>query len=542
MPHNFTRREVLASLLGLPVAMAACSSGEKPHLPDGQIVGASDGVGHLVRDGFSVTPTADQWERKKIVIVGGGVAGLTAAWRLAKEGFDDFVLIELEREPGGTARSGSSPLASYPWGAHYLPVPMKENVPLISLLDEMGLLEGRSNDGEPIVAEQFLCHAPEERTFYKGSWYEGLYLHWGQEREDTDQLKRFTDEVNRWVAWRDGKGRRAFAFPVINSSDDPQSTELDKISMAEWLDQRGFISERLRWLIDYGCRDDYGLRLDQTSAGAALFYSASRVKTPGEESQQFITWPEGNGRLAGHLYKSAQKNIRLGLAALEINPTDPNGRRGVDVIAIDSETKKAVGFHADQVILAAPHFLAKYLIRPYRESAPAHISEFEYGAWMVANVFLSERPKSRGFPLSWDNVIYESPSLGYVVATHQRGLDHGPTIFTYYYPLCDASPRESRSKLLQAGWSDWADVVLTDLARAHPGIRSLVDRIDIMRWGHAMILPRPGFIWSAARREAVKPYRGIHFAHSDLSGMALFEEAFYQGMRAAGEVAEEVKK
>ena len=42
-----------------------------------------------------------------------------------------------------------------------------------------------------------------------------------------------------------------------------------------------------------------------------------------------------------------------------------------------------------------------------------------------------------------------------------------------------------------------------------------------------------------ARREAARPWRGIHFAHSDLSGLALFEEAFYHGTRAADEVLRE---
>ena len=35
----------------------------------------------------------------------------------------------------------------------------------------------------------------------------------------------------------------------------------------------------------------------------------------------------------------------------------------------------------------------------------------------------------------------------------------------------------------------------------------------------------------------MKPYRNIHFAHTDLSGIAFFEEAFYHGLRAAKEVA-----
>ena len=535
--HSFTRREVLAAFLGVPAALAACCSHTAPPpLPEGEIVGASDVIGHRLRDGLHVTPSQDQWQHAGVVIVGGGIAGLSAAWQFLKAGFEDFVLIELERAPGGTARSGTSPLIAYPWGAHYLPAPMKENFALLSLLDEMGVLEGRDGDGEPVVAEQFLCRDPEERVFYRGRWYEGLYLHAGASVEDIAQFDAFNAEVSRLVGWRDGGGRRAFAIPVATGTDDAEITALDKMTMAEWLERRGWRSERLRWLIDYGCRDDYGLTIDQTSAWAGLFYFCSRVTRPGAEARPLMTWPEGNGRLVSHLYEKVKSKVRLGLAAAEIIPTDPNGRTGVDVIAVDHEGANVVGFHADQVIFAAPHFLSSYVVRPYRENPPAHVAEFQYGAWMVANLFLKDRPKDRGFPLAWDNVLYESPALGYVVATHQRGLDRGPTVFTYYYPLCDSDPREARSKLLAAGRDEWADIALTDLSRAHPEIRSLAERIDVMRWGHAMIRPRPGFVWSEARKIASKPYRGIHFAHTDLSGVPLFEEAFYHGTRAANEI------
>ena len=534
--NSFTRREVLAAFLGVPAALAACRSRNAPPLPAGEIVGASDGIGHMLRDGLSITPPDDKWERTRVVIVGGGVAGLTAAWQLMKAGFEDFVLIELERAPGGTARSGSSPLVSYPWGAHYLPAPMKENRALISLLDEMGVMEGENDEGEPVVAEQFLCRAPEERVFFRGRWYEGLYLHAGESGDDKARIEAFNVEVRRWIGWRDGKGRRAFAIPVATGSDDAEVTALDKISMAEWLDRRGLTSPRLRWFVEYGCRDDYGSTLEQTSAWAGLFYFASRVAKPGEESSPLITWPEGNGRLVSHLYSKVKSKVRLGLAVSDIIPTDPDGRKGVDCIAVDHEGRNAVGFHADRLIFAAPQFMTRYLIRPYRDYPPPHIAEFEYGAWMVANLFLKERPLGLGFPLAWDNVLYESPSLGYVVATHQRGLDWGPTIFTYYYPLTDANPREARAKLLEADWQDWADITLTDMTRAHSEIRTLVERLDVMRWGHAMIRPRPGFVWSGARAAAARPYRGIHFAHSDLSGVALFEEAFYHGIRAVEEV------
>jgi hypothetical protein len=537
--NNFTRREVLAAFLGIPAALAACRSNVAPQFPEGEIVGTSDVIGHKLRDGLRVEPAEERWERVGVLIVGGGIAGLTAAWRLLKAGFEDFVLLELEPAPGGTSRSGShsSAVVPYPWGAHYLPAPLKENLSLIQLLDEMGVIEGFNKVGEPIIAEQFLCRDPEERVFYKGRWYEGLYLHAGASPEDLAQLEKFNAEVATWVEWRDARRRRAFTIPVAAGSDDAEVTALDKLTMGEWLNERGLNSKRLRWLVDYACRDDYGLTIDQTSAWAGLFYFASRIHSRGAEAQPLITWPEGNGRLVSHLYNKAQTKVRLGLAVSDIVPTDADGKRGVDVIAVDHSEGNAVGFHAERVIFAAPQFLTRYLIRPYREGAlPRHVAEFQYGAWMVGNLFLKDRPQSLGFPLAWDNVLYESPALGYVVATHQRGLDRGPTVFTYYYPLCEDDPRSARSKLLSTDWRGWADIALTDLSRAHPEIRSLTTRLDVMRWGHAMVRPRPNFIWGGARQAASEIYRNIHFAHTDLSGLALFEEAFHQGLRAAEEI------
>jgi hypothetical protein len=51
-----------------------------------------------------------------------------------------------------------------------------------------------------------------------------------------------------------------------------------------------------------------------------------------------------------------------------------------------------------------------------------------------------------------------------------------------------------------------------------------------------MIRPRVGFQWGGARAKAQEPFGPVHFAHTDLSGVALFEEAFDHGLRAAEEV------
>ncbi len=528
---DLTRRDLLTAFLGAPFVFAACRTGETRAFPDGEIVGQSAMLGHVLRESRSFEVPADKWESKKIAIIGGGIAGLTAAWKLKKENFNDFVLLELEKEVGGTSRSGTGLPVGYPWGAHYLPVPFKENVELITLLDEMSLLEGRDAQGDVVVKEQYLCREPEERVFYKGRWYEGLYLSVGANDEDKRQFANFQKQIDQWVNWRDAHGKRAFGVPVANCSTDSEVTSLDKITFADWLQKNEFTSERLIWYCDYACRDDYGLKLEQTSAWAGLFYFCSRVRKSGVESQAFITASEGNGQFVNHFLDNVRYHVRRSQMVVSIEPTD----KGVDVICLDNSEIR--GIHCEKVIFASPMFTAPYIIDGFRRDAPFAADQFQHNAWFVANLFLKDRPKprfARDFPLSWDNVLFESPSLGYVTATHQKGIDYGPTILTYYYPMC--AEENGRTKLFNYEWRDLADVCLTDLARAHTDIYELTERIDIMRWGHAMISPRPNFIWSGVREKAMKSYRNIHFAHTDLSGIALFEEAFYHGLRATSEV------
>lgn len=545
-----SRRELLAAFLGLPIIGAGCGN-QMTRLPEqGSIVGGSVGAAHRIREGYRPRPADDDWREVDVVIVGGGVAGLSAGRRLLQLGISNFELLELEPELGGTSRGGTSDLVSFPWGAHYLPVPMPTNAPLIDLLEEMQLLEGRTVTGEPIVAEQFLCRAPQERLFLNGRWHEGLVPEHGASADDLAQFSAFEKEVDRWVGWRDSKGKRAFTLPVSECSRDAEVLALDQLTMSEWLAERGLKSARLRWFVDYACRDDYGLAVDQTSAWAGLFYFAARVAQPGQDSQPFITWPEGNARLVAHLGELVGARAQTGWVVTEVTPQSESeiatstDRVSVTAFREQSNSIEVRGWKARCVILATHPFLAPHLVTGYREHGPVGWHELRFGSWMVANLHLSDRPKTAAdqFPLSWDNVFYDSPSLGYVAATHQRGLDYGPTVLTYYYPLCDENPKTARERLLSLNWSECAEIALSDIERAHPEIRSLTNRLDVMRWGHAMIRPIPGLQSSASRLALQSPWRGVHFAHSSLSGIPLFEEAFSHGNRAAEEVAKSLRK
>ena len=195
------RRELLTSFLGLPLALASGCSLTTPKLPPkGRIVGGSASVGHRIRDGVTLEVPEEAPTEVDVLIVGGGVAGLSAARKLKQSGIDRFVLLELEEKPGGTSVSGESDLVAYPWGAHYLPVPLAHNAPLIELLDEMGIVESLAEDGSPVIAEQHLCRAPQERVFHDGVWHEDLYLRSGASDADLAELDSFKKKVREFVA------------------------------------------------------------------------------------------------------------------------------------------------------------------------------------------------------------------------------------------------------------------------------------------------------------------------------------------------------
>lgn len=532
-----SRRELIATFLGSAVATAACKRLESVAPVPGKIVDHAFELGHQLRKG-TLPVSSEPARRVEVAIVGGGAAGLSAAWRLKAAGVSDFVVLELEEALGGTSQSGKNHVSAFPWGAHYLPAPVEAGGPVGRLLEELGAVTGVFEDGRPKYAEELLIREPEERLFYKGHWYEGLYLRAGASPQDLAELARFEAKIAALSRARDARGRRAFAVPVARSSDDAEWTQLDRISFADWLAREGFTSPRLKWFVEYGCRDDFGMSAATTSAWAGLWYFCARSDGEGHRSAGYLSWPEGNGRLIAHLAGSvgAARAHRETLVHTVTPSNDGEGGCRIDAL----EHGRPVTWLAKQVVIAAPRFIAARLIPAWRQSPPAFLSGFQYGPWVVANLTLKAPPDSRGYPLSWDNVFYESPSLGYVVATHQRPLawEGGPTVLTWYLPLT-GDPKAEREKVLGAKYDAWERLVMADMLPAHPGIGALAESLEVMRWGHAMVQPRPGFIWGKGRQEAAASLGAdVHFAHSDLGGMALFEEACHSGVGAAERVLE----
>ncbi|PWB51952.1 MAG: twin-arginine translocation pathway signal protein [Nitrosomonadales bacterium] len=526
------RRDFLLSLAA-SACLSGCQPAANPLLPAGSMLGPSMERGHRLRG--RDFPAPSETRKTGVAIVGGGIAGLSAAWKLNKSGFGDFQLFELEDAAGGNARSGKNAVSAYPWGAHYLPLPGVEARETRELLADLGVLQGDPYAESPSYDERFLCFAPQERLYRHGLWQEGMLPQIGATRRDQEQYRRFFTLLDQFRQRHGARGLRAFSIPAARSARDSDLVALDRISMRHFLQQQKLDSPLLHWYVNYGCRDDYGSDYAAVSAWAGLHYFASRDGRVGNvDSDQVLTWPEGNGWLVKEMQKGFSERIVSGALAQRMAET----RSHVELDVYMQRENRSVRWQADRVIFAAPMFVLPHIFEGLDEKLKQACQQIRYAPWLVANLTLNSLPEpGHGAPLSWDNVLYGSPALGYVNATHQNLRSHeGPAVLTYYWALSGEPEKVARQRLFDTPWQNWSESILRELSRPHPDIRDKVTQLDIFRWGHAMSKPVPGWIWSAERERLTVPHGRVYLAHSDLSGFSIFEEANYWGVKAAEHV------
>ncbi|WP_294278219.1 FAD-dependent oxidoreductase [uncultured Sphingomonas sp.] len=512
---RLTRRTLIAG-----AAVAGLLDGCAHPAMAGELGGADLARGHRLRDGGFPEPSSEQ--HTDIAIIGGGIAGLSAAWTLADAGVA-FRLLELEDTTGGNARGGRNSVSAYPLGAHYLPIPNPEATRVIALLERLGIITGWQ-DGKPVFDPYQVVSAPEERLLRLGRWHEGLVPGTALSPEDRHDIAAFFAAMKAFRDRRDD-GRPAFAIPMALSSTAADLKALDRISMTQWLDQQGWRSRVLHDHVRYACRDDYGTEPDQVSAWAGIHYFASRRGAAANvDGDLVLTWPEGNAHLARAMAARVRGSIETGRIVWRVERQGD----GVVVDSHDVASGNSTRLHARAAILATPRFVTARLVKDVDATG------FRYAPWIVANVTVDRPPEGPGFDLAWDNVSATSESLGYVVATHQSlATAPGATVLTWYMPLSRMTPASARRLMLERPLAAWQDIVRDDLLATNPDLAGAIRRIDVWRWGHAMIRPEPGFIWGEARRHAARPQPPLFFAHSDLSGFSIFEEAHHHGAEAA---------
>lgn len=494
------------------------------------INGPAHHLGHQLRQ--SPQPVAKETKNIKTLIIGGGVSGLTTAYFLKKNGYEQFLLLELNDRVGGNALAGNNHITGYPYGAHYITIPDANDKPLISFLHEVGIIVGFNEQQLPIINEEFICHAPDERHFMNGIWNDGLIPHQQISEADRQQFQRFFALMHEYKLSMGEDGKHAFTIPVQSASMDEKWLKLDDFSFHDFLTKNEFTSGALYWYINYCLKDDFGGDAQQVSAWAGLHYFASRRgNAANAESDAVITWPEGNYWLVNKLKKDLQDHIINNSLAVEVDDQSKDA-----ILVKVKQEHHAFNVKANQVVMATPHFINKRLLK----QPPEAFNELtiESSPWAVINITLNaDFASTRGIPLSWDNIIYGAENLGYVHAQHQAiRLPNQDTVITLYYCFCKQTPALERQKIQRWNEDDWKTFVIDELKQAHPNIKHYMSNIEVWIWGHGMVLPAVGLKKKLLKIKHEYSSKRILFAHTDYSGISIFEEAFHQGLSAANQI------
>lgn len=543
---NFTRRHFIGTAAG--ISINSLLPGCHP-LTQNQtnITINRPGVdlGHMMRD-YSQWPAPVSQRSCPLIIIGSGSAALTAAWKLVKEGYRDFIMLE-GPEPNGNNAGISGTEVKCPTGAHYLALPSAESFHVRELLADLNILIGNPAAKQPVYDEMVLVHAPEERLLVNGQWHDSFLP-----KQDADSI-RFFKFIQSILHAKGQDGRKLFAIPVIHSSQDTEWSKLDRMTFTQWLTQQNYHSPSLRWYLNYCCRDDYGQGINQVSAWAGLHYFAARAgEAKNTENGSVLTWPNGLAGLS-ELIRS-----RINFHSTSLNPPEQDSKREypqtisasvlrlteqkhyVDLLIgqLKSGKMQTVRIKADHVICCMPLYIASRVIPQLNEFGyDANIHTPAYASWLVSNFTFDRFPHEQpGASLSWDNVVYNGKGLGYVVATHQLiRLARPPrTTFTAYYAMDEELPQITRTKLTTASAKALLQIATTDLEEAYGrNLWPYMTQAAITIRGHGMASPHPGYRHNHGLTALQEKHGRLLFAHSDLSGYSVFEEAAWWGYQAA---------
>ncbi|QGZ40451.1 flavin-dependent amine oxidoreductase [Pseudoduganella flava] len=490
--------------------------------------------GHFLRDRHAL-PRPTEEVAADVVVLGSGIAGLTAAWKLKREGIEDVLLVE-GPETFGNAAGGRYGDLAYPTGAHYLPIPPQECLHVRHLLYDLGVIRRDPFGPKPEYDERLLLHAPHERLLYQGHWHEGILPRAGVPAQEQAEHARFFAETEKLRTQRGADRRKVFTLPAAHASTDPAWRQLDTITFKAWLDKNGYRAPTLLWYLDYCCRDDYGTGIDRVSAWAGLHYFCARGgEAANADNGAWLTWPGGLQPLATRLAERAGARRIPGTVA-----SVKQAGKGVEALCFTLEGGKPRTYlvRARKAICAMPLFVASRVVEnivQYGFDPARHMPA--YAPWLVTNFLLDRFPDELPeAPLSWDNVVHGTQGLGYVVSTHQDIRQAPPprTVFTSYVALADRDALAARRWMQGASAEELLARALEDLRAAYGrAFDDCVVRADITLRAHAMAAPLPGFL-SNQGVQALRDVDGpILFAHADLSGFSVFEEASWWGWQAA---------
>ena len=481
-------------------------------------------------------------ELHDVIVVGGGIAGLTVTYMLRDR---DVLLFEAAPETGGVSKSERWQGIEYSIGAAYIidPDPNSADARELAGFKLLEALDLRKR-GEDLTKDRSLRRRLS-----------------GEDSHTVFSNRRVIPEPQVYTA-----ANRRFFEHVLDSDnypgvppENPALVEaLDRISFRRFLLNQALQRKiygraagaipPLGWeAIEYYCWGAFGTTAEETSAYHGLNFFAA-------EFGDVLVYPGGNAfiaeRLTERIRRDAPGAIRTGMWTLRVE-------KSAGGLSVTSWADGKLHAHrARSVVFSAPLFLAPIIIPSLPESQRSAIETFSYRSYVVANLLL-RRPASR---------IFSHPSFrnGYEL-TRVHGIDVARTpaeeisnkkiysdailadfpsphpthaVLTVYRPY----PYEAgASNLLDLSYEDMeAEIRREVLAGFAPhGLRaSDIEGVRLTRWGHPMIVTRPGQMADGTLRAATQPQPGLYFAHTDVNGAPAYENA----LAASFDAVEQIRK
>ncbi len=426
-------------------------------------------------------------EARRVLVVGAGIAGLSCAWALHKQGFDVTVL-EAAGAPGGRCREVEIDGLRVRAGARML---YSFYAGVMGLIDELGLRE----DMLPIGHASIQCEAAQERYPLTFGPSKALLLGAAIPLAERLKLPKLLADLL--------KARLA------GDPDDWLSLpQFDECSLADYLGSKGLggFNARVVAPLFRGARN---WQPEEVSAGFFLLTTAFM------SGHYAFTFKQGIGHLAESLAKRLEVIYHVQVASIE------PGANGVRVCA--SVAGQATEYQADLVVCAVEGDRARALLRQPDAEVDSFLSQVRYN------------------PLSVDYAVLDTSvahSLVFHAPGHASGLSilesvpggtgkgEAPRLF------CQASPEQSR----QPSNDEAHRQSLARLAQ------SAFPEAPVQRWVHQRIesmlpLPYPGYLAALKdfrHAQAAAPQR-LYFAGDYLS-MALVGGACASGQRTASTI------
>jgi oxygen-dependent protoporphyrinogen oxidase len=429
-----------------------------------------------------------------VVVVGGGIAGLAAAWTLASSGRDVLVL-EAAPEVGGKLRVASVAGVSIDVGAEAMLARRPEG---LELLAELGLESIAPLTTSASVRAGGALHPLPARTMM------GIPGDLAAARESgvlsEHALSRIADEPS--------------LPPLAPVTADLSVGGLVRSRLGNEIADR--LVEPLLGGVYAGRADALSVHATIPALYGALAEGGSLVETaaaltdrPAASGPVFASVPGGLGRLPVELASSGRFEVRTGVTVRSIR------RDGVGFVVSCGAVPTAYDVAAEAVVVATPAAKSARLLGKVAPAAAAELAAIESASMAIVSFAFRD--------------VELPPGSGVLVGMREGLAVKGLTISSQKWPLDTGGltmVRASVGRIGEAHWLQRSDAELIALVRHELGtvLGLVADPVDaiVTRWGGGLPQYDVGHVERIARvRAAVAAVPGLAVCGAAFDGLGI---------------------